>query len=123
MAEVVGSRVERRRTARERRAQALRAEARRFRRAQAMGAAMAHRGDFFLKGLECGHSYAVVCWCRKVVSLLCLFLVLPFLIWLFQFLQRRILMVRNIHLHRNIHLRLIYMYMHKDIYMNININI
>ena len=48
MAEVVGSRVERRRkSARERRAQALRAEARRFRRAQAMGAAMAHRGDLF----------------------------------------------------------------------------
>ena len=48
MAEVVGSRVERRRkSARERRAQALRAEARCFRRAQAMGAAMAHRGDLF----------------------------------------------------------------------------
>ena len=48
MAEVVGSRVERRRkSARERRAQALRAEARRFRREQAMGAAMAYRGDFF----------------------------------------------------------------------------
>ena len=48
MAEAVGSRVERRRkSARERRAQALRAEAHRFRRAQAMGAAMAHRGDLF----------------------------------------------------------------------------
>ena len=48
MAEVVESRVERRRkSARERSAQALRAEARRFRRAQAMGAAMAHRGDLF----------------------------------------------------------------------------
>ena len=79
MAQVVGSRVERRRkSARECRAQALRAEARRFRRAQAMGAAMAHRGDLFLKGLECGHIYAVVCWCRMVVSLLCLFLDLPF---------------------------------------------
>ena len=50
MDEVVGSRVERRRkSARERRAQALRAEARRFRRAQAVGAAMAHMGDLFSK--------------------------------------------------------------------------
>ena len=46
MAEVDVSRVERRRkSARERRAQALRAEARRVRRAQAMGAAMANRRD------------------------------------------------------------------------------
>ena len=94
MAEFDASRVERRRkSARERRAQALRAEARRFRRAQAMGAAMAHRRDLFLKGLQCGHSYAVVFWCRKIVSLLCLFLVLPFVVWLFRFLLRRILMV------------------------------
>ena len=35
----------RRKTARERRDQCLRAEARRLRRAQAMGAAMVHRGD------------------------------------------------------------------------------
>ena len=48
MAEVDASRVERRRkSACERRAQAFRAEARRCRRAQAMGAAMAHRGDLF----------------------------------------------------------------------------
>ena len=48
MAEVDASRVERRRkSARGRRAQALRAEARRFRRAQAMGAVMAHRRDLF----------------------------------------------------------------------------
>ena len=46
----------------ERHAQALRAEARRFRRAQAMGAAMAHRRDLFS-----GHRYAVVCWCRNTV--------------------------------------------------------
>ena len=47
MAEVDASRVEhRRKSARERRAQARRAEARRFRRAQAVGAAMAHKGDF-----------------------------------------------------------------------------
>ena len=61
MAEVVWSRVERpHKSARERRAQALRAEARRFRRSQAMGAAMAHRGDFFYESfgvrsqLRCG---------------------------------------------------------------------
>ena len=35
----------------------------------------------------------MLCHCRKIVSLLCLFLVLPFLIWPFQLLQRRVLMV------------------------------
>ena len=39
--------VRRRNCARERRAQALRAEARRFRRAELMGAALAHRGSFY----------------------------------------------------------------------------
>ena len=85
--EVLGRR---RKSARNRREQALRAEARRLRRAQAMGAAMV---TFFLKGLECGLSYAVVFLCRKIVSPLCLFLALPFLVWLFRFLLRRFLMV------------------------------
>ena len=72
MAEVAASRVERwRKSARERRAQALRAEALRVRRAQAVGAAMAHRRDLFFFW-KVWSAVTVTVWCAGAVrSCLC----------------------------------------------------